>query len=376
MFGLNKRIVTLAVIYSVVFVLCLPVVQIFYVCMFVDKDLGMWGFTQVLDSIIMRETTSQPWSIISSAESSSWSSWNTRHKEDAFIPAMKITELDFRLQSVRKSTIMLDLSVPVLLKGFLNHTSGSDSEQSVINPPWDFDWLKRSPQGDIVVDYVNDARVAFVDGGSVPNTKGTIRSVVNRLEAGDPVKTGTQMIFHTYPDLLYELPLNRLHALFGPYFFPSRVGKMLTVPTFISKGRASSKDDTKQTTRTDLHCEPIANVALQFSGSKKWTLLSPSQSQGLRPALSPDGRAYVYANLPPDDDHIKKLERYEVLMEAGDLLYVPTWWWHRVDYLPDISSFTTSLFHVRFDQMLKHNPLYAAVVFPNLIKELIGWKTQ
>lgn len=204
-----------------------------------------------------------------------------------------------------------------------------------------------------------------------------MKSVVERLKKGDPVKTGTQMIFEELPDLLYELPIKGLHSLFGAYFFPTRIGKMLTVPTFISKGlKVDEGDNTKETTRTDLHCEPIANVALQFVGSKKWTLLAPSQSRGLRPALSPDGRAYVYANLPPDDDHIKKLSRYEVNMEAGDLLYVPTWWWHRVDYLPDVASFTISLFHVRFDQMMKHNTLYAAIVFPNLIKELIGWKTQ
>jgi len=196
------------------------------------------------------------------------------------------------------------------------------------------------------------------------------------------------LIFEKYPDLLYELPLKGLHALFGAYFFPSRMGKMLTVPTFLSKGpkvKQTNKEGeegetiktlTKETTRTDFHCEPIANVALQFVGSKKWTLLSPLESKGLRPSLSPDGRAFVYANLDPDDISILKLKRYELYLEKGDLLYVPTWWWHRVDYIPDITSLTVSLFHVRIEQLIKNNPLYAAAVFPNLLKELIGWKTK
>ena len=55
---------------------------------------------------------------------------------------------------------------------------------------------------------------------------------------------------------------------------------------------------------------------------------------------------------------------------------MPTWWWHRVDYLPDETSLTVSLFHVRPWQMVTNNALYAAVLFPNLMKELVGYKTQ
>ena len=39
-------------------------------------------------------------------------------------------------------------------------------------------------------------------------------------------------------------------------------------------------------------------------------------------------------------------------------------------------AFVVSLFHVRPWQMMTNNGLYAAVLFPNLIKELVGYKTQ
>jgi hypothetical protein len=31
---------------------------------------------------------------------------------------------------------------------------------------------------------------------------------------------------------------------------------------------------------------------------------------------------------------------------------------------------------VRREQIVTHNPLFAAVVLPNMIKELVGWKKQ
>ena len=35
-----------------------------------------------------------------------------------------------------------------------------------------------------------------------------------------------------------------------------------------------------------------------------------------------------------------------------------------------------SVVHPRHEQIVAHNPLYALLVFPNMLKELIGWKTQ
>ena len=40
------------------------------------------------------------------------------------------------------------------------------------------------------------------------------------------------------------------------------------------------------------------------------------------------------------DPAVSMVNRYSAVTEPGDLLYVPTWWWHRVDYLPDETSLT------------------------------------
>jgi ribosomal protein L16 Arg81 hydroxylase len=70
------------------------------------------------------------------------------------------------------------------------------------------------------------------------------------------------------------------------------------------------------------------------------------------------------------------VETYEIVLEAGDIMYLPPWTWHRVDYIPDVTALSVSFFHVRYYDLLMQNPLFASTIVPNMVKELVGWKTQ
>jgi hypothetical protein len=70
------------------------------------------------------------------------------------------------------------------------------------------------------------------------------------------------------------------------------------------------------------------------------------------------------------------MERYEVTVDAGDVLWVPTWTWHRVDYIPGVAALSVSLFHLRVADLLRNNLVHAVALLPNLLKELIGLKFQ
>uniref|UniRef100_A0A7S2SEZ1 JmjC domain-containing protein n=1 Tax=Rhizochromulina marina TaxID=1034831 RepID=A0A7S2SEZ1_9STRA len=265
----------------------------------------------------------------------------------------------------------VDLSRPLLLRGAL---AGSPAAER-----WNLDWLAESPRGDIEIDYYSDARTPAIEGGTIPDARGRLAEVVGLVKAGAPVKAGTELLFRQFPSLLAELPLELLHELFGSgHFSPRRMGTLLTAPIFLAQGKPEAKEtesSSRTTARTDLHCEPIANVALQITGRKRWTIVDPANSFALQPALSPDGRAYVFADLDPDSHHLVRIPRFEVVLGPGEALYLPTWWWHRVDYLGE-ASFTASLFHFRPGQMIRNNPIFTAVLVPNLFKELVGWKTQ
>lgn len=181
------------------------------------------------------------------------------------------------------------------------------------------------------------------------------------------------MIFRSSPSLVDELQLGeRVGRLLGgaDHVASSRIGTLLTVPVFMATGAPNA--------RTDLHCEPIGNLMLQLGGRKVWTLVPPEESRYLRPSLSKDGRAYFQSRLPTEapDETLGHVRRWTVESRTGDAVWVPTWTWHRVDYLVGETALSASLFHVRREQIVAHNPLFFALNVPNLVKEAVGWKTQ
>ena len=209
-------------------------------------------------------------------------------------------------------------------------------------------------------------------------------------------------------------------------FEPRRLGMTLAVPLFLGTGAT----DGARRVRTDFHAEPIGrsvhplsthppihpsihpfihpssssaythtslqyftcivcpppassigSATLQLAGRKRWTLVPSDQSYRLRPSLAPDGRAFFCTRRAHGAGGVDALAaagatHYEVEQRPGDVLWVPTWTWHRVDYLPNVTALSVSLFHLRAEQLAAAQPLLTAAMVPSLFKELVGWKTQ
>lgn len=96
--------------------------------------------------------------------------------------------------------------------------------------------------------------------------------------------------------------------------------------------------------RTPLHYDMHDNFLVQVSGRKRIDLFSPDQSGNLYPAagdiLQHCSRVNVFA---PDFGSYPLYEEAErqklqIILEAGDTLYIPAKWWHAVESLePSIS---------------------------------------
>ena len=89
---------------------------------------------------------------------------------------------------------------------------------------------------------------------------------------------------------------------------------------------------------SSLHCDLSSNWYAQRAGEKTWTLLDPALSARLLPAF--DGRRGVpalfsglgYGAAPvAGAAPLSAFPRVETTLRVGDLLFVPSWWWHEIE---------------------------------------------
>jgi hypothetical protein len=222
-------------------------------------------------------------------------------------------------------------------------------------------------------------------------------------------KIGTQVIIEKYPELRDEIinvtlakelfgwkedPKENLERFFGDKktFLSKKLPSTSYYPVFIADNKPANMEEEEQSSihpRTDLHAEPIGNIAVQLHGFRKWTLVPTKYSTLLAPTVSKHGRAYMYSNIDPTIDLPKRLKSlplvYECVTRRGDALWVPPWMWHRVDYSytktqeleehfddeDDTLSFGASIFHF-YPSLFIRFPLFAFLIMPNLLWEVIG----
>ena len=89
-------------------------------------------------------------------------------------------------------------------------------------------------------------------------------------------------------------------------------------------------------TGTTLHCAAYSNIFYNVKGRKKWTFIDPKYSEYLSPVLSNNGFFVVSKlNYFKDKSLLRGIPKYEFVLEEGDLLYNPSWWWHCVENLSE-----------------------------------------
>jgi hypothetical protein len=142
--------------------------------------------------------------------------------------------------------------------------------------------------------------------------------------------------------------------------------KPLVVQWFISRTRQ---------TGTPFHCADGHNLFTNLRGQKEWLFVHPSYGPVMQPGLS---RYAIFAASEIDDEAfleldqlcqkhpiLRRVPKYHVVLDEGDVLYVPPWWWHRVlnrtrltigcavRYNPD-KLFFTSFGPLQLIDLLKH----------------------
>ena len=101
-----------------------------------------------------------------------------------------------------------------------------------------------------------------------------------------------------------------------------------------AKGTIPSALPRPYTVGTPFHAAIFSNLFLQVHGERTWTLVAPWYSQYMRPIHGAQyvNGAGVYEDWrkPTRRPHISRLPRLTVTLKPGDVLYIPSWWWHEV----------------------------------------------
>jgi hypothetical protein len=87
---------------------------------------------------------------------------------------------------------------------------------------------------------------------------------------------------------------------------------------------------------TSFHMDGSSLFSMQFQGQKEWIIVHLRWSYLMRPIVT--RTPYVVADETLNDDVIKNLEARDIsfdriLVEAGDVLYLPSFYWHYVKKL-------------------------------------------
>ncbi|CAM1321543.1 HSPBAP1 (predicted) [Pycnogonum litorale] len=89
------------------------------------------------------------------------------------------------------------------------------------------------------------------------------------------------------------------------------------------------------------------NLVAQLYGRKRWILFDPSESSALEPTRIPFEESSVYSGINMscrENDYplsFTKTSPYEIILEPGDVLYVPHRYWHYVQSLETSISINT-----------------------------------
>lgn len=245
-----------------------------------------------------------------------------------------------------------NFTTPCVIRRFLSNTPAVNK--------WNLDFFQKN-FGEIYLPIIND--------GSIDKHKDYINNrgetVVEHIKLFDFIKNikngipnylnNVSGIFGHYPDLLDDMNLEKIYDYTG---IDVKNSNDITHMFIGGKG-----------TGTSLHCAISGNFFYNIYGNKKWYLINPIYTRYLSPRLSRTGlfavSTYDICNAN-SNDYILKIPRYEVVLNSGDLLFNPPWWWHAVSNISDYTIGCANRFR-DLKTALYNNSLYTTVLFSHPI---------
>jgi len=138
-------------------------------------------------------------------------------------------------------------------------------------------------------------------------------------------------LFNWHPELVDDLDVKKMAKWLGP-----TNNELIGCHFFLGL-----KD-----TATPFHCANTMNWFVQVLGKKKWTFVHPEHTMMIYPIYTHDvfytGSMMEY---PEPEQEIMDMDfplwkycpRYEAILEPGDVLLNPSWYWHRIQNVSQVT---------------------------------------
>lgn len=158
----------------------------------------------------------------------------------------------------------------------------------------------------------------------------SLREIIESFDSSNPKYCRFLPILDNHPELYEDFDTkwlaDRMHKG-GKVTLWGKKGDGAKLRSHLFIGREGMK--------TEVHCALTNNFFINVHGRKKWYIFSPKYNQFIDSPVNWGPGVFgseVDVNNRIDDSHPlwRYVDGYEFVMEPGDILYNPPFWWHRV----------------------------------------------
>jgi hypothetical protein len=235
------------------------------------------------------------------------------------IPEIKIGELSKeKIQEVSKN-----FTEPFIVRGLIK-------EFDCVKK-WDLDYFQNE-YGDIEVPAFSDNKIVSYSRNSSTELKTckkgsnlcSIREICAGIKKGEPVYVNNiSKLFTVSKKAENELNLHKMSELMNNRFFSQKKEHRFMSQLFLGG----------KNTGTSLHCASNVNFFFNIKGTKHWGFIHPKYTSLITCQTSEKGLFAISDDdffSESDDNPFLRIPRYEALLESGDFLFNPAWYWHAV----------------------------------------------
>ena len=181
---------------------------------------------------------------------------------------------------------------------------------------WTPEFFAEQYPGDPVILFdaaVENSKLAYTDGKETKST--SLKAFIDAMQQGSQDYARLLPLLDQHPELLDDMDVSWLHQAAN-----NGRRKSIKHQLFIGGPRTS----------TSMHCAIGSNLFIQVHGRKQWWIYSNKEAPLLEPIVDRSVFFRSHANSEDPEGIFKKARGWTVVLEPGDILYNPPFFWHQV----------------------------------------------